>query len=99
MASATCSGRHWHCCPCILQGNRAIEDDIVLHEAQGLTEPQASITDVSNGPAGLIINFDAAALLDCLDDVERNTGALLARSIDLHLVDDHTREGRVGIEA
>ena len=79
-------------------GNRIIEDDIILHQPQGLTEPQARIADHSYGPAGLIVHL-VAALLDCLDDVDRNARALLNLSIDLHLVDDHTREGRVGIKA
>ena len=79
-------------------GNRVIEDHIVLHQPQGLTEPQTRITDQSNGPAGLIVHL-VAALLDCIDDVQRNAWPLLYVSIDVYLVDDHTRESRVGIKA
>ena len=67
-------------------------------QPQRLTEPQARIADQRNGPAGLIVHL-VAALLDCIDDVQRNAWPLLYVSIDLYLVDDHTREGRVRIKA
>jgi hypothetical protein len=79
-------------------GNRVIEDDIILNQPQSLTEPQASIADKSNGPTGFIVHFKASPL-HSFDNVDRYARALLALSIDLHLMDDDTREGRVGIEA
>ena len=67
-------------------------------QPQRLTEPQARIADQRNGPAGLIVHL-VASLLDGSDDVQRNAWPLLDLSIDLCLMDDHTRVGRVGIEA